>query len=71
LQIRLIDGTVVKATMAPTDTLQKLAKTSFPHAHASVLITSFPKKSFPKSEWSKTTLQDAGLVPSGTLMLSK
>jgi len=74
VQIRLTDGSTIKATFLPTDTLRQV----FTHVEAHrtdgkgnfTLMTTFPRKIYTKNDFN-VTLQEAGLVPNGTLVVTK
>jgi len=73
VQVRLTDGSTMKGSFLPTDTMAKV----FSHVEANrtdgrgafFLMTTFPRKVYNKGD--STTLTDAGLVPNGTLVLTK
>jgi len=74
IQVRMPDGNIIKASFKPTDTIRSV------HAHVAMLtqnskfslMTNFPRKVYSPSDASMdTTLQQAELVPTGTLIVSK
>lgn len=74
LQIRLTDGSMLKATFSPSTTMREV----FSHIEANrtdgrgafSLMTTFPRRTFTKSDF-QVTLQEAGLVPNGTIVVTK
>jgi len=74
VQMRLTDGSTIKASFLPTDTLKQV----FAHVEANrtdgkgsfSLMTTFPRKVYTKND-ANVTLQEAGLVPNGTLVVTK
>jgi len=75
VQVRLTDGTTIKASFLPTDTLKQVFVYVETHRTdgrgAFSLMTTFPRKVYTKNENGNVTLQDAGLVPNGTLVVTK
>eukprot|EP00741_Cyanophora_paradoxa_P016939 tig00020944_g16360.t1 len=74
IQIRLLDGSVIKQTFQPGDKLREVAKfvaTKQPGPFNLVNRSAFPPKTYSPADLDATTLQAAGLVPSGTLVVSK
>jgi len=75
LQFRFSDGNVIKASFKPTDTL----RTAWSHISLLTnnsnfaLMTNFPKKIFSPRDDSldRTSLAQAELVPTGTLIITK
>jgi len=75
IQLRFPNGTMQKAKFTPTDTLAVVLE----HAgmllgdHNISLVSNFPKKVYSKTEGNaqNVTLQQADLVPTGTLIVSK
>jgi len=74
LQIRLTNGSILKGTFKPTDTintvLNYIEKNRTDDQGPFQMMTTFPKKVF-TAELLNTTLLEAGLVPRGTLVISK
>jgi hypothetical protein len=73
VQVRLTDGSTLKGTFQPTDTMSKVfayvESNRSDGRGAFSLMTTFPRRVFNKGD--STTLIDAGLVPNGTVVLSK
>jgi len=74
VQMRLTDGSTIKATFLPTDTLHQVfayVETNRTDGRGAFsLMTTFPRKVYTKSD-ANVTLQEAGLVPNGTLVVAK
>jgi len=75
IQIRQLDGSILRGTFSPSDTL----KTVYDYVVSNrtdksnalfTLSNTFPRKVYANAELS-TTLQDAGLVPNGTLLMQR
>jgi len=75
IQLRFPDGTVQKVKFSPTDTLDAVLEQAgmLFGDHNISLVSNFPKKVYNKSEGDvqKVTLQQADLVPTGTLIVSR
>ncbi|GAM17665.1 hypothetical protein SAMD00019534_008400 [Acytostelium subglobosum LB1] len=73
IQIRMADGSTVRANFKPKDTLQDVHSYLSANGQSGAfrLSTTYPRKIFDSSELKTTTLLDAGLVPNGTLMVTK
>jgi thioredoxin len=74
IQVRLTNGQVLRATFKPTDTIrtvqQYVQHNRTDGAGAFTLANTFPRKVYTGNDLD-TTLADAGLVPNGTLLVSK
>eukprot|EP01113_Clastostelium_recurvatum_P015543 TRINITY_DN1868_c0_g1_i6.p1 TRINITY_DN1868_c0_g1~~TRINITY_DN1868_c0_g1_i6.p1 ORF type:complete len:639 (-),score=217.07 TRINITY_DN1868_c0_g1_i6:232-2127(-) len=74
VQIRLTDGSVLRATFKPTDTMkvvqQWVAANRTDGGGSFNLSTTFPRKVFSGADMN-VTLKEAGLVPNGTVVVTK
>ncbi|KYR00585.1 ZZ-type zinc finger-containing protein [Tieghemostelium lacteum] len=73
IQVKLLDGSTVKGVFPISATLQDVYTYVQNNSTQTVfsLANSYPRKIYTKDELKTTTLESAGLVPSGTLLSSK
>lgn len=75
LQIRLVDGSVIKGSFKPEDTLFVVGQYICSQVKISMgefyIVTPYPKKEYELVDWKSVRLIDAGLVPKGQITIHR